>query len=827
MECLALAPLKFTVWSSDFSLIRTNLFVNAHPKAKVARLLQYVHSRLSAELNASGDDAMSRLAHVSEYYFHYKHQELSLDTYLQDVEPMHGQGFIRVRFERKKSNSGSAQNLDYDLDYEFATTNLQLNVNVLSVDKIMSVYEPRVSMGMTMARLEKLAVQRLHEYEVQDKKNLCGLKDRHSPSDLVGFIFKGKQTPIQLDAPNSLELYNDMTLSEVLGYDFAPENGSHFTVMFKVRHNLDSVDGEDSLKLEFVSDATLSANEMRVTPDTTVEEVKEFICSVYTHSLSLSTNDIKLIYKGQLVHVADFAGNASKIMEYINEPGSAKIHVQINQDFNEPGPGFWSELFNSPEAFDFIHRRNQTEEVTSQPMMHSTSARSQAASLPANEMPASIQRTENRRYRYVTRSGLIVHSSHESYIRCTVDGKEVYVPAQELDPITFKLEAGEHSISASSADCIVENGLIKLSPNLIARLESRLGTSILKDIFIAQELNPSNGGNMGNFSTESGRGQRAFRIVSSLRNGFPIVLLLVRTLYLIGNYSIIPLFFLMRLSELLPRKYIILIAVLYILRAIWSTREIWDMWTSYMNSNVVNETNYREIKDYISSGSLSSEFYGDCRNHPAVIDILMASNLRELRSDLYDAYSIPNAVEQGNGALTSLFERVHARELNKQPMDAFLVNCLDLYETNRDTTPSSYLDSFKELLLLAHRDQDRTRALHDLPWYKKFVRVTSSQLRRFRRRQLATKIFERIVPDPATDNFFLAVVKNLLLFVCILFPQTKSHVDIVLQQRSNRRAHQETSLRDLEPAVQPEPEPVPDQPAGASGLQLHPEQAQD
>ncbi|QLQ78339.1 hypothetical protein HG537_0A05860 [Torulaspora globosa] len=820
MECLALAPLKFTIWSSDLNLIRTNLFVNAHPKAKVARLLQYVHYRLYEELNASGGDAMSKLGHVSEYYFQYKFQELSLDTYLQDVEPMHGQGFISVRFERKKSNSGSAQNLDYDLDHEFATTNLQLNVNVLSVDKIMSVYEPRVSMGMTMARLEKLAVQRLHEYEIQDKKNLCGLKDRHLPSDLVGFIFKGKQMPIQLDVANGLEIYDDMTLSEVLGYDFAPENTSHFTVMFKIRHNLDSVDGDDSLKLEFVSDATLSANEMRITPDTTVEQVKEFICSVYTHSLSLSTNDIKLIYKGQLVHVADFAGNPSKIMGYINEPGSAKIHVQINQEFNEPGPGFWSELFNNSDAFDFIHRRNQAEEITSQPMMNSTSTRSQAASLPINEMPATIQRTENRRYHYVTTSGLNVHSTHESFIKCTVDGNEVYIPARELDPITIKLEVGEHSFSASSADCIVENGVIKLSPNLIARLESQLDTRILKDIFITQELNPNYGGNVGNTSTGFGVGQRVFGIVSYLRNGFPVVLLLVRTLYLIGNYSIIPLFFLMRLSELLPRKYIILIAVLYILRAIWSTREIWDMWTSYVNSNVVNETNYREIKDYISSGSLSTEFYEDCKNHPAVIDILMASNLRELRSDLYNAYNIPDTVEQDNTRIVNLFERLHANELNKQPMNAFLVNCLNLYESNRDTTPSSYLDSFKELLLLAHRDRDRTRAPQDLPWYKKFVRITSTQLHNFRQRQLATRIFEHIVPDPETDNFLLAIVKNLLLFICILFPQTKTQLDIVLHQRSARRAHQETSLPDL-PAVQPEPQLMPDQPAGASGLQLH------
>lgn len=828
MESLALAPLKFTVWSSDFNLIRTNLVVNAHPKAKIARFLQYVHSRLSAELIANGEDASLKLGHVSEFYLEYRGQELALETYLQDVEPMHGQGFIRVRLERRKTHIGSGQNLDYDLEMDFATTNLHLNVNILSVDKIMSVYENKVAMGMTMARLEKLALQRLSEYEVRDKKNLCGLKEHHSISDMVGFIFKGKQAPIQLDGGNGLEIYDDLTLAEVLGYDFAPDKISHFTVMFKVRHNTDSPNGEDSLKLEFVSDARLSVNEMSITPDTTVEQVKEFICSVYAHSLRLQTTDIKLIYKGQLVHIKDFAGNPSKIMEYINEPGSAKIHVHINQEFNEPGPGFWSELFNNPEPFNFLHQRTQSEEPTSQTMMHSASARSQTASLAVSEIPASLQGTGDRRYHYVTKSGLNVYSSHENYIKCSVDGKDVFVPAQELDPITIRLQVGGLTIDATSAECIVENGLVKLAPSLIARLESRLDTKILRDTVVVQDLNVNYGSGTGNDALEANRGQGPFSIVSYFRNGFPFISLLVRTLYLIGRYSISPLFFLMRLSELVPQKYVVLVALIYVLRAILSTREIWDMWSNYVNANVVNEGNYREIKNYIGSGSLSSEFYDDCRSRPAVIDILMASNLRELRSDLYDAYELPNTVEEGNGALTSLFERIYTGELSKEPMNTFLVNCLSLYETNRDASPAAYLNSFKELLLLAHRDCDRARPAGDLPWYKKYARAASRRLRRFRQPRLAAKIFERIVPDPATDNFVIAVVKNAVLFLCILFPQTNVYVATVLQDRARRHHRQQVedpTSSQQDPA--PEPDRLPDQATGASGLQLHPAQAQD
>lgn len=827
MECLALSPLKFTVWSSDSQLIRTNVFVNAHPKATVARMLQYIHSQIYAEsraINHSLEYAATEseqnhygitLGHVSEYCLYYKSKELALSDYLQDVEPNHGKGFVRLRLEKRKTKSGSGINLDYDLDEEFTKTNLQINVNALSVDKIMSVMEQDVSMGITMARLKKLALQLLCEYESRESsKNLCSLRDSHTASDFIGFIIKGKQEPIYLNDENSVELYDDLTLAEFLGLDFVPQKANYFTVMFKVKHGQDNPDGEDCVTVDFISDATLSVNHMTVTPDTTVEQVKDFICSAYTHSLSLSSNDIKLIYKGQLVHRLDFAGNPSKVMEYINESEGAKMHVYINQEFNEPGPGFWSELFNNPDRFDFMRSRTT---VSSHFMLPSSSSQSQAHSLfvPQPDMQASLQEISPK-YEFVTESGVPVERSNEVYVKCSIPGeKDVYISANHLDPVDIRLEIEGSIITLSSLDYSVDNGLIRFSPNLVLRLESLLNTKITKHSYLIQESNVSEMGGLNDNSIQQQQQRQASNQISYFANLLPMILLIFRTFYFIANNSVIPFFFVLELSTLLPWKYTTLIAIIFLVRTIWSTREIWDLWSNYLNLNVIDETAYMEIKQYIREGSLTLEFYKDCENSPAVIDILMASNVRELRGTIYETYHIEHVNEEnGVSALKTLLRKIVSMEIPKESMDDFLISCLNLSETSRETIPYSYLESLKELLLLARRDMERSAAPHPLPWYRSMFRTAKNQVERFRQSQVTIIVLEHVVPDPRQDNLAVAIIKNLALFFLILLPPVKDKVDTILEerQRNNERiATQETQRNDeLHAERNSELLPVPD-----------------
>lgn len=814
MECLALAPLRFTIWSSDFGLIRTNLLVNAHPKTTVRRLLQYVHSQLAAELEASGNGGAEQLGGPGAYTFYYKSQELSLNIFLQDVEPMHGQGFIRLRFEKRNLFSGSAENLDYERETEFSSANLEIDVNALSVDKVMRTYEPNIPMGTTVARLKKLVLKGICEYENKNSKNLCGLKENHTVSDLAGFIIKGKQSPVNLNDESNSEYQDDLTLSELLGYDFVPDRSGHFTIMFKIKHNVESSDGEDSIVLEFVSDATLSINEMKVTPDTTVEQVKEFICSVYAHALRLMTSDIKLIYKGQLVHATDFAGNPAKMMSYINEPGRAKIHVHINQEFNEPGPGFWTELFSQSETSPDSER--EAAEPVAHSMQPSLSVRSQTQSVHLSANPTPIPATGNRKYRYVTESGTPIEVTDERFAKCILGDEQILVPMNDLDPYKIQLLVGGQTISISSLDCIIENGFVKLSHSAISRLESKLQATIVKNSFAMQEVNVNYVDSNNDVMTQQGRG---WNPVSYIRNSFPVVLLVFRTIYLLGNYSIIPLFFLSRLTPLVEKKYIVLISVIYVLRGIWSTREIWDMWSAYLNVNVINEETYVKIKNYISAGSLTPHFYQDCKNSPKVNDIFMASNLRESRTSLYQAYDTSGLDGDSTETLNVLFQRIHDQDLLKQPMDNFITSCLDLYDsTTRHTISSPYRESLNELLLIARKDLERNRPADELPWHRQVVRSVKNQYERVRALHLTTKITERIIPDPQHDSLPTAVIKNILLFFLILLPPVKTQVDLILQQRATR-AGQHDQLADELPPV--EPELIQELPANASGAQRH------
>lgn len=89
--------------------------------------------------------------------------------------------------------------------------------------------EPNLPIGTTLARLEKLALERIKDFE-KSAGNLCGIKEDHSVSDLQGFIIKGKQTPMFLNYGSDSDYYKDLNLVDLIGIDFAPAHNSfsHF-----------------------------------------------------------------------------------------------------------------------------------------------------------------------------------------------------------------------------------------------------------------------------------------------------------------------------------------------------------------------------------------------------------------------------------------------------------------------------------------------------------------------------------------------------------------------------------------------------------------------
>lgn len=854
MECLALSPLKFNIWSTDWSLIRTNFFVNAHPKANVARLLQYVHWRMWWHSNSVDDmDGSSVLGSVSEYTFFQGHRELDLKMLLEDIEP-ESSGFIKLQLEKRNTHSGVAVNLEYDMESDFEGSGLQITVNTLSVEKLASHVE-HVPMNATIGRLKKTALRILTDYEGDETHgSLCEVKNDHTAEDLLGLSVKGGNEHIDLNDEKSSELYEDMTLSELLGIDFAPHN-SFFNLVFSARHNEGNTDAGDTITIEFVSDATLSKNQMAVNPSTTVEQVKVFICSAYTHALRLSPSDVKLIYKGQLIHRLDLAGNPSRIMEYVKEPQGAKLHVYINQEYTEPGPGFWSELFHNPDRFDFMNARSQQQVQDSQhqhqqqyrrestghaenveilpvtstmsspprPMTADTEGTAGNSTTHMNVEPSSMSPVPQ--HRYVTESGAPIERGRETFIECTVEGERVLIPSEKLSLWNAQLEIDDHFFPVNSQDFIISNGMVTLSPQLIQRVESSLQTQITTDKipFPPAQAHTDN------------RRQEPPRI--SWPRVLTGLLLLAKTLYLIANNSVIPFFFVLELSTILPKKYTSLIAVLILFRTIWSTRELWDMWISYFDLNSIDESTYHEVKEHILDKRSTRLFYEDCESHPVVIDIFMASNLRQERQQLQENYTFEELNEQnGAQAWHQFLQGVGHGTIRKEPLDEFLISCLRIYEDSRAVMPHSYQESWKQLLKLAQRDAERITSPQRLPLHRRTYRELQWQINRFRRSQFTMTVLQHVVPDPLQDNLILAITKNIALFFLVFLPPIKHKVDTILEDRKRSREqhrqlhHQQQQQQQREqtaPAIDHnndnntlQEEILPHRP-GASGAALH------
>lgn len=861
-ECLALSPLKFSIWSTDWSLIRTNLFVNAHPKANVARLLQYVHWQMWLQWQSVNDNNEELvLGSVSDYTFYQGHRQLDLEMLLQDIKS-DGKGFIKLQLERRQTHSGVAINLDYDMESEFMGLNLRLNVNALSVEKMVSRLE-YVPMGATMGRLKKLALNILTEYEMDDNhRSICKLKDEHKAQDLYGLSVKGRREYIHLGNEKTSELYEDMTITEYLGIDFAPQDKSFFNLMFTVRHDQSYLDNEENITIEFVSDARLSMSQMVVTPNTTVEQVKEFICSVYTHALRLSPNDVKLIYKGQLIHRLDLAGNPSKIMEYVKDPELAKLHVYINQEYSEPGPGFWSELFNNPDRFDFMNARSQQQEEQRHQQQeqhnHHYSPQSQessnhvnpssglldqntassatgsmapaaAATAPdAATTSASCTETEHHTLQpmgqseYVTESGVPIERGSESLTQCNIDGEQVWIPSEKLNCFNAKLEVDGQVIPVTPQDFVISNGIISLSPQLIRRVESSLQTRLTDD----EIAHPGQVDNEPEASASSGTQER---LVPWTRF-FSGLLLLVKSLYLIANNSVIPFFFVLELSTLLPREYTTVIAVLILLRTIWSSREVWDMWISYFDLNSIDESTYREVKNHIIDRRLTRFFYRDCESRSVVIEIFMASNLGEARQQLQQNYTFEEFNEQQGAQVWHHFLKgVGQGTIRKEPLDDFLISCLTIYEDSRAVMPPSYQESWKQLLKLTQKDIERITSPQRLPRHRRTFRALQWQIERLRQSQLTTTVLQQVVPDPAHDNLISAIAKNIALFFLIFLPPVKHRVDAILEDRKRSREQQRHAQEEEQHATAPavdnnnnnDQEQLLQERPGASGATLH------
>ena len=472
-----------------------------------------------------------------------------------------------------------------------------------------------------------------------------------------------------------------------------------------------------------------------------------------------------------------------------------KVHVQINQEYTESGPGFWNEVFNNPNIFQFMPPDTRSQSPVS---FAPTQGRS----------PAAI-RGEERGIPYVTESGNDIVPTDELYRKCIINGDEVvFIPVSELNPQSsylsvIKGDYGEIKIPISSNDYRINGDNILLSPSAIEQLESALNLKIERPR-VSTLLHPSGEHVRAADNTSSANDNNTVendesawnrRVVRPLRNSFPLLLVLIRTFYLIGYNSLVPFFIILEFGSFLPRKYIILLSLLFIFRTVWNTQEVWNLWRDYLHLNEIDEVKFSQIKEFINSNSLTLNFYKKCKDTQSAIDLLMIPNLHEQRLSVYSKYDIEYDTNTPDvGQLNLLFIKVLSGEIPKDALDELFKEFFELYETTRNMNTLYPQDSLNELLLMIWKESQK-KDINTLPKYRRWFQTLCSQIAEH---NVLDVVLRYIIPDPVNDRVITAVIKNFVLFWVTLLPYVKEKLDDIVAQRARDREQPAPSAQQQE-----------------------------
>ncbi|KAM3160561.1 U1 SNP1-associating protein 1 [Lachancea thermotolerans] len=722
MRYLAGSAINFSVWTPE--PCATNIFVRAPPQATVARLLQYVHWQLSQR-------SESPLLPTEEYCLMLDDQPLTLSTPLQTVSA-HSGGVIKLKMQR---NDGilkeSGTSLGYHGESDFAQTNVEFQLNVLSTDKLMSRLERGVSLNSTLAKLKKAAIGHLNDYETHNVRNLCSIK-QHTVQDLVGFDILGRLHPTYLTTDDS---NNDLRLYDLLGFDFSPDKFGSCCVMFRTRHDQEL---EDGISVRFVSEASLTMDRMVVSTETTVHEMKEFICTVYGHTLRLTPADVKLVYKGQLLQEANSTGQPSKVLEYISESRGAKVHVFINQEYTEPGPGFWNELFNSSERFTFMSRSaSENVSISAEEPRRTTSETNRPASMPSIQTPNAVHTSENltqfpnsavsvadestpARYDFFTESGYHIERTGERFERVLISGSEHFIPPNAFEPTVSIVKIAGIETELLPDEFSLSGGSLCLSTQAIKRIEDQLGVKLAHSVAVSLEPTPTSS------SPHPSAGQAI--IVPETRRMARIrqwVETIMRTVYLLLRNSVFYFVIFFQLVSFLPSFYFFLGIALIVLKAVWSTTEIWDMWRDLLwgeQADKLGEEEQVMLREILNTKPFDKQFYTRFTGSQAVTEALIdrLQNDLELREKLSGEFQL-DYTESLQISVPKLFESCTATQFDQVGPESLtelfepILNEVAGHLDNTAGLSGAGKESLKLLRVYAYQQSK-------LPWYKGAIR---------------------------------------------------------------------------------------------------------
>lgn len=778
-------------------LLEDDILLNLHPDTAVFRVLQYVFEQIRQ--GGTNDN----LLNISEYTLQYNENEVLLNTLLKDVDPFKTTNvFLNLKFIQRENMSGIALNLDYDFVTDFDQIDLKIEFNILqsnSNNPIETLPARKVSLSeMKGSKLLKLTLNKLNDLENDlENETFCSMMNNHSFEDFMAFKILGNDHShtVTLNDGNSLinDNFMDSSLKDILNFEFAPKRNSVFTVMLYVRHDLQVL--ENSTDLNLISDFPLLYDKMKVNSMTKIIDIIKFIKNNCILNSKEFKTTIKLLFKGKVIPEKDNDGNDINFMEFINGEVTDKntnIHVQISTDVDnatENFDDFWFKRYsvkntNHSSVENIITNSNSDGEnnntMTNDIGSSFTDSDENSGDINNNKEDEEVDETENildlndgRKFQLVTESGLNITPLEGTYTKCLIDNKEeVFIETRYLELLNAKINLpnGSNIPLDSLKQVKISENYVEFESELVSQMEKDIEMELLKEdasqFVETVEVESENG-----FKTKA---------MTFFRNSASFMWLILNTLYLLLRGAVFLFLILFELTMFLPTKYIVLITLVCIIRTFMSNREILDLWIDYFNLNAVSEDTIQKIQRFVDMGRVSDTFYKELLDDEKVEKLFRLDELHNVRHELYQRYKIDYSNNRPDEeCLNELLTKFQKGEISKRSMDIFVSKIIITDEIEHIENESKLVN---QMLLLIKRYME-TQNTSEYPFYRRLIQKAKIKYDRLYRTNPFLSILDHIVPNPVKNNWFVSILKNVILFTILLIPLLNGPVDKVLNKR--------------------------------------------
>ncbi|SCV03571.1 LAME_0H11496g1_1 [Lachancea meyersii CBS 8951] len=765
MRYLAGSAILVNVWTADIVPETSSrghqryLCIRAPKESSVARLLQYVHWKVQRDVNCEIDA-------VQQFCVKFKGRKLDPEQLVRDIDPT-TVGAVTLNLEHCDQHTGSALNLDYDSSQDFSFTNLELELKVLSNGKSLTHQERGVPWTSTLGQILELATRIFNNIQLSDS-NGTFTAHQYSLQGNIGIETIGHLQPSFLNIDHS---NNDMQICDLLGFDFAPDTKSSCRVVFQVQEK----PSDDSATIRFVSDAVLTVDTMVINAETTVHDVKDFICSVYGHSLRLAPEDVKLIYKGQLLRENTSSGLPSKALDYISERNDIKIHVHINQEYIETGPGFWNEVFSTSERFSFLRRTTEN--------AHTIPPTPTTQQVPEINVSSASTNPSKAPQMFITESGAEIRRTGHYFEKVLISGQESFVQSGLFQPIQTFIELDGKKIELFPEDFVELRGAILLSQSALSRISSQFGFELnqladygsqLADEIVRTSHSGSNDDRAENVEAGVAQAEDVGR-VAHLRRWTQTIM---RTIYLILRNSVFFFVLFFQFSYVLRYTHLFLGTLLIIFKAVWSTPEIGEMWRELLadgREDIPSDEEIQLLEEEYKNRQLTRSFYNRfVSNVPvtdAIIDRLRAND--QLRIKLAEDFKLDN-----HDSLQLLVPKLLEECISTQHDEIDMSNLHELF----DPILKDVVEHVRDVSNMSAASKEVLKELRkfiyqksSLPWHKSVLRKISQVSDEIYNGGMIRRLMPNVRPQVRGVRLLQRAVSNVLklaaLFIAVLIPR--------------------------------------------------------